>query len=82
MDLYKEILVKVLESKEIKISFENFNINKADIVECASYQALRKIKDIIEDESLEDSECFMRIEEIVCVFESLGSSGGNRHDFG
>ncbi len=82
MDLYKEILIKLLEKESVEVRFENFNINMADIVECASYQALQKIKTIIEDESLEDSECFMRIEEIVCVFESLGSSGGNRHDFG
>ena len=37
---------------------------------------------VIEDDSLEDDECFMKIEEIVCAFENLGSGGGNRHDFG
>ncbi|MEE1055782.1 MAG: hypothetical protein UH239_00850 [Acutalibacteraceae bacterium] len=47
-----------------------------------SYKALQKIKTIIEDDSLEDKECFMKIEEIVCLFEALGSDGGNRHDFG
>ena len=36
----------------------------------------------LEDDSLEDSECFYRIEEIVCVFEGLGSDCGSRHDFG
>ena len=25
---------------------------------------------------------FEKIEEIVCLLEELGSSGGNRHDFG
>ncbi len=81
MDLCKEILVRILENKEIKITFENFNINPTDIVECASYGALQKIKAIIQDDSLDDGECFIRIEEIVRVFEDLGSTGGTRHDF-
>ena len=47
----------------------------------ACYSALEQIKCILEDESLEDSECFEKIEEIICVFEDLGSDCGNRHDF-
>lgn len=57
-------------------------IDGSKIVELESYKALQKIKTIIEDDSLEDKECFMKIEEIVCLFEALGSDGGNRHDFG
>lgn len=49
-------------------------------MEC--YQALRKIRAIIEDDSFEDRDCFMKIEEIVRLFEELGSDGGSRHDFG
>ena len=43
---------------------------------------LCRIKEIIEDDTLDDPECFMKIEEIVCVLEEVGSSGGIRHDFG
>lgn len=46
------------------------------------YQALKKIKAIIDDDSLDDKECFMRIEEVICVLEEVGSGGGTRHDFG
>lgn len=46
------------------------------------YQALEKIKAVVQDDSLSDGECFMRIEEIVCALEDLGSGGGPRHDFG
>ena len=28
-----------------------------------------------------ESECFMKIEQIVRVLESVGSNGGSRHDF-
>ena len=29
-----------------------------------------------------EMECFIKIEEIIRLFESLGSDGGVRHDFG
>lgn len=37
---------------------------------------------MIEDDGLDDPACFQKIEAIVRVFETLGSNGGNRHDFG
>ena len=57
-------------------------INAKESIETESYKALQKIKEIIQDSSLDDKECFMKIEEIVCIFEALGGSVGNRHDFG
>ena len=51
-------------------------------MELECYKALRKIKAILENDALADSECFQQIEEIVCTFEELGSDGGSRHDFG
>ena len=80
MELYKEILAYALTSGQITITFPD--MDPAQIVEGTCYQALQKIKAIIEDDSLEDHECFMKIEEIVCVLEEIGSSGGSRHDFG
>lgn len=49
------------------------------MIEIESFNALQKIKAIIENDSFSDFEC---IEEIVCVFEEIGSNGGSRHDFG
>ncbi|WP_207670678.1 hypothetical protein [Clostridium sp. BSD2780061688st1 E8] len=46
------------------------------------YQALSQIKAVLEDDSLDDRECFMKIEKIVSIYEGLGSGCGNRHDFG
>ena len=82
MELYKQLLCKILEKEDIIISFSNIKISATEIIELECYKALQKIKAIIEDDSLEDSDCFMKIEEIVCLFEKLGSDGGNRHDFG
>ena len=78
MELYQEILRHILADEKIQASFpELTNSDSTKIVELECYRALRKIK-----ASLEDSECFYRIEEIVCVFEDLGSDCGSRHDFG
>jgi len=81
MDLYKEILAQALTYGEVKITFPGEVCDPAKIVEGECYQALEKIKAVIHDDSLSDKECFMRIEEIVNILESVGSDGGFRHDF-
>lgn len=78
VELFKEILVRVLTKEEINIVFPNLKFSAVEMVELESFKALQKIKTIIENDSLSDFEC---IEKIVCVFEAIGSDGGNRHDF-
>ena len=80
MELYKELLIHALENGVVTISFPELDINA--LLESQCYQALCKIKSVIQDDSLEGDACFKRIEEIVCTFETMGSSGGFRHDFG
>ena len=76
IELYQEILLhKLLHSEEWAVSVEQIVAN-----EC--YQALQKIKAVLEDDNLDDTECFSRIEKIVQFFEEIGSDGGFRHDFG
>ena len=83
MELYQEILRHVLANEKVQVSFPNLiNTDVTKIVELECYKALRKIKAILENDALADSECFQQIEEIVCTFEALGSGGGSRHDFG
>lgn len=81
MDLYKEILIHLLENEDIEIRFPNLEISAERLIEIESYIALQKIKMIIEDDSLNDEECFLKIEKIIQVLEEIGSNGGNRHDF-
>ena len=78
MELFKDILIRVIENNLTETDLKYMSY----IVESESYKALKKIKTIIEDDSLEDEECFIKIEEIVRVFERIGSDCGNRHDFG
>lgn len=82
MALYKEILAAILEKEETHLTFPHLKIDATELVELACYSTLQKIKAVIEDDSLEDEECFLKIEEIVSLFEQLGSDGRNRHDFG
>lgn len=82
MNLYQQILADILSREEIRIEFPNLTNSATSLVEMRSYQTLKRIKEIIEDDDLEDPECFMKIEEIICALEHIGSGGGNRHDFG
>ena len=82
MELYKEILIEVLAKQKMEVYFPDIYIETKAIIEMECYKALEKIKAVLCDDSLDDEECFMKIEEIVCIFEDLGSHGGSRHDFG
>ncbi len=81
MELYKEILISALKDEDIVVSFPNLNINAKEIIELTCYKALQEIKNILSDTSLDDKECFYKIEDIVYLFEDIGSNGGSRHDF-
>ena len=76
MELYQQILNRQLGDSTV-LSAETV----LQIVELQCYQALQKIREILDDETLEDRECFDRIEKIVCLYEAMGSDGGSRHDF-
>lgn len=82
MNLYQEILADILSREEIRIEFPNLTHPVAELVEMRSYQTLNRIKEILENDELDDPDCFQKIEAIVCAFEQIGSGGGNRHDFG
>ena len=81
MNLYQEILCNLLQNERIEVNFPNIPA-MVNLVELKCYEALRKIKEILEDDTLSDKECFLKIEEIVCILEELGSDAGKRHDFG
>ena len=80
MKLYTEILANYLSQENAQIVFPNLKLNANEIVELQCYEALRRIKDILDDDTLEDDECFLKIEEIIRTFKDLGSNGGNRHN--
>ena len=81
MEFYKEIVIQLLQNKEISMDAFADHESLYKILENKCYLTLKEIKNILEDDTLEDPECFMKIEQIVCAFEELGSDCGTRHDF-
>ena len=82
MSMYSEILAHKLCEERLAEIIDVLLPEPEKTAELICYEALCKIKAIIEDDSLSDGECFRQIEELVGVFESIGSGGGTRHDFG
>ena len=82
MELSVEILAHFLSKQNAQIIFPGLLLNSKEIIELQCYQTLSKIQKIVHDDTLDDTECFERIERIICEFEAIGSSGGFRHDFG
>lgn len=81
MELYNEILVKILEDDKSKV-IDDIKMSADQMVEMKCYITLLHIKEILDNHELDDKECFMAIEKIVCLFEELGSGLDYRHDFG
>ena len=82
MELYRDMLCKILETEDFEILLPKWNMKVEEMMEMKCYQALQAIKRILEEDELDDEECFDRIEKIVSVFEALGSGIYDRHDFG
>ncbi len=82
MELYSEIIRHLLETGRLPLVSVQPKFDVGKLIQSECYQALRQIKSIIEDDGLDDPACFQKIEAIVRVFETLGSNGGNRHNFG
>ena len=78
-------LAKELSSFYLRRALSEIDLIDTDdlgrIVETESYKALRKIKEIICDDTLDDPDCFDGIEKIVCLFDEMGIDSGGRHDF-
>ena len=70
----------------VRLGRGGFIQDEQDFYRClssdAASRALRNIQKILADDTLDDPECFHRIEAIVSLLEDMGLSCGVRHDFG
>lgn len=80
MDLYVDMLGKLMEQETIHVTFPDVQVEQ--VLETRCYQALSRIQAILKEDGNSDAACFQKIEEIVRVYEALGSGCGTRHDFG
>lgn len=81
MELKRDIITNYI-GKLISDELRRMDINSNDVVDTTSSIALTKIRDIVIDETLNDPECFHRIEEIINILDEAGIDYGTRHDFG
>jgi hypothetical protein len=84
MNFCDTMLRSLLESLRAAAGFDKEDMADmaVELMKDASCRALQEIWEVLGDDSLEDPECFWRIEKIVGIYEKLGSNGGGRHDFG
>ena len=81
-------MLDFLKDEKFDVTFSQL-INFERIIEKECYKALKAIKEIVQNEEIEDADCFFKIEKIVCLFEektvclfeSMGIDCGCRHDF-
>ncbi len=81
MDLWESILVQAIAKQGVIVSIPAAP-DFEKLFEMACYKAPQDIRAVLMDDSLSDQGCFLQIEEIVTVFENLGSDADARHDFG
>ena len=81
MELLEDILYAIIKTGGAEIRLpENLDVEK--LFSNACYRALEQIRCVLAEPRNSDESCFMQIEEIVRVFEKMGSDCGARHDFG
>lgn len=81
MDVYQDILVRLFQRSDLHLTISGLSGGLPELTEMRCFQAIQRIRAILNDESLSDEECFMHVEEIVNTLEDLGTDGGSRHDF-
>lgn len=81
MNLSEELIAKLLEKQPMRVTFPQLEKDLGSLLESRCYLALVQIRNILQNKDLQDNECFLQIEEVICVLEHLGSDGGPRHDF-
>ena len=82
MELFTQLFIKALEGQKVEVRFPDAELDLSEKIESVSLATLRRIREIVMDDTLNDAECFKKIEEIVRAYEQLGIHCGVRHDFG
>ncbi len=79
MEIINEVAASMIGRGEIKLILSP---EVAMYAESRCMEILDRIRQIVSDDTLDDPECFRRIEAVICEFERYGIDCGQRHDFG
>lgn len=77
MKIKTELLKRYIADYVIN-QFEDFEIDAHSVANSVAIKVLSRIQEIIKDDELDD---FMKVDEIVCVFEEYKIDFGGCHDF-
>lgn len=81
MELYEELWEDFCSKNKVRLTFPDLDVDLETLTERSCYLLLKQIQEILKDDTLDDPECFMRIEKIVSLLEEHNISSGVRHDF-
>lgn len=83
MDFYETMINGFMEHIRAVAGFQKEDLERwaAALMKDAACRALEDIRRVLDDDRLDDPGCFQRIEEIVRIYETIGSNAGSRHDF-
>ena len=81
MDFEMRLLAKMLIDNGAQVTISGGEGVLERLLKERGVQALKDIREVLDNDSLEDPECFQRIERIVEIYEALGTDAGSRHDF-
>ena len=79
MEILQRMTADMISRGEVKLTLSPDTVR---YLENRCFEVLARIREILADDSLDDPECFQRIEKIVCELENIGVDCGSRHDFG
>lgn len=83
MDFYESMINSFSEKLRAAVTptDEEKHSLLAELMDSAACRALEDIRTVLDDDRLDDPNCFWRIEKIVKIYEQIGSNAGSRHDF-
>jgi len=82
-EFYAQILARVIidAGAAVIVGGEDSDAIIGKMVQERCCEALKDIRDILDDDTLSDEACFGRIDRIVSIYETLGPGGGSRHSW-
>jgi len=80
MTLSAELLTKILSGEEAYIVFPQFEHEIKTVMESECFTMPEQIRLILMDDTLNDEDCFLKIDEIISVFTAHNIHVGFRHD--
>ena len=79
MEILQRMTADMISRGEVQLTLSPDMVR---YLENRCFEVLGRIREILADDTLDDPECFQRIEQIVCELENIGVDCGSRHDFG